>query len=69
MSLLMPKNLNRQALALLCALISLIPVLNYSLAVPDEMLLTMSAWLLSNLVIAAYLWLSSRATRTTRVTA
>ncbi len=66
---LMPKKLNHYSLAILCALISLIPVLNYSLVVPDEMLLTLAAWLLSNLVITTYLLLSSRATRTTRVNA
>jgi hypothetical protein len=47
-------------LAGLCALISLLPVLNYSLTVPGEMVLTLAAWFVSNVVISTSLYLYSR---------
>jgi hypothetical protein len=47
-------------LAGLCALITLLPVLNYSLTVSGEMLLTLSAWFVSNLFISTALYIYSR---------
>lgn len=62
---LMNKKYNQYFLfAGLCALISLLPVLNYSLAVPGEMVLTLTAWFLSNSVIVLALFLYSRFDRT-----
>lgn len=50
-------------LAALCALITFIPVLNYALTVPSELVLVLGAWLISNLVISAFLLLHSRLDR------
>ncbi|MEZ4734193.1 MAG: hypothetical protein R3E79_44430 [Caldilineaceae bacterium] len=47
-------------LAGLCALITLIPVLNYTIAVPDELLLTLVAWGGSNGLITGCLLVYSR---------
>ena len=65
----MPKKLTPYTLALLCALISLVPVLNYVLTVPAEMMVTLGAWLFGNLVITLSLVLYSRTTRPARVKA
>lgn len=50
-------------LAGLCALITLIPVLNFALTVPGELVLTLGAWLVSNGLISALLFLHSRMSR------
>lgn len=50
-------------LAALCALITLVPVLNFALAVPGELGLALGAWVLSNGLISAFLFLYSRLTR------
>lgn len=64
--MLMTKKFNQYyLLAGLCALISLLPVLNYSLVVPGEMGLTLAAWFLSNLVISTSLFFYSRLNRAT----
>ena len=60
------KNFNQYPwLAGLCALITFLPVLNYCVAVPGEMFLTLAAWFLSNSIISAGLFIYSRMTRTT----
>lgn len=57
----MPVKFNQYyLLSGLCALISLLPVLNYSLAVPGEMALTLIAWFLSNVVVSVALFFYSR---------
>jgi len=60
------KNFNQYPwLAGLCALITFLPVLNYCVAVPGEMILTLAAWFLSNSIISAGLFVYSRMSRTT----
>ncbi|MFZ4662857.1 MAG: hypothetical protein ACOYNY_37975 [Caldilineaceae bacterium] len=60
------KNFNQYPwLAGLCALITFLPVLNHCLAVPGEMLLTLAAWLLSNGIVSAGLFVYIRLRRTT----
>lgn len=50
-------------LAGLCALITLVPVLNFALTVPGEMMLTLAAWAVSNGLISTLLFLHSRMSR------
>jgi len=60
------KNFNQYPwLAGLCALITFLPVLNYCIAVPGEMILTLAAWFLSNSIVSTGLFVYSRMTRTT----
>lgn len=54
-------------LAALCALITLVPVLNFVLAVPGELLLALGAWVLSNGLISAFLFFYSRLNRSLAV--
>lgn len=49
-------------LAGLCALITLVPVVNFALTVPGEMMLVLGAWAVSNGLISALLFLHSRIT-------
>jgi len=64
------KNFNQYPwLAGLCALITFLPVLNYCIAVPGEMILTLAAWFLSNSVVSAGLFVYSRMTHTTTTSA
>lgn len=58
---LIKKNLNPYcAFAVLCALITLLPVINYSLSTPADLVVTIAAWFLSNLVICTGLFFYSR---------
>ena len=50
-------------LAGLCALITLLPVLNFALTVPGELMLTLGAWAVSNGLISTLLFLHSRLSR------
>jgi hypothetical protein len=60
------KKLNQYSLlAGMCAGITFLPVLNHCLAVPGELLLTLTAWFLSNCVIAIALFIYSRFLRPT----
>jgi hypothetical protein len=60
------KNFNQYPwLVGLCALITFLPVFNHCLAVPGEMVLTLAAWLLSNGVVSAGLFVYSRLRRAT----
>ena len=54
-------------LAALCALITFVPVLNFVLAVPGELVLALGAWVLSNGLISAFLFLYSRLNRSLAV--
>lgn len=56
-------------LAGLCALITLVPVVNFALTVPGELLLTLGAWAVSNGLISALLFLYSRMNRPAAVRA
>lgn len=52
-------------LSLLCPLITLIPVLTFLWSTPAEAGLTLGAWLVSNGMIVALVWLLCRLERTT----
>lgn len=47
----------KSLLSILCPLITLIPVLTFVWSVPAEAGLTLGAWLISNLLIQALLWM------------
>lgn len=47
-------------LSALCALITLVPVINFALTVPGELVLVLGAWAVSNSLISALLFLYSR---------
>ncbi|MCE7984943.1 MAG: hypothetical protein DYG89_27535 [Caldilinea sp. CFX5] len=48
------------AFGVLCALLTLLPVIRYSLSSPKELVVTIAAWFLSNLVICTGLFCYSR---------
>lgn len=55
------KNLNPYcAFGVLCALLTLLPVINYGLSSPKDLVVTISVWFLSNLVICIALFCYSR---------
>lgn len=54
-------------LAGLCALITLVPVVNFALTVPGELMLVLGAWFVSNALISMLLFLHSRLTATVAV--
>lgn len=56
-------------LATLCALITLVPVVNFALTVPGELVLTLGAWVISNGLISTLLFLYSRMNRPVAVRA
>lgn len=56
-------------LASLCALITLVPVVNFALTVPGEIVLTLIAWAVSNGLISALLFLYGRMNRPVAVRA
>lgn len=56
-------------LASLCALITLVPVVNFALTVPGEIVLTLIAWVVSNGLISALLFLYGRMNRPVAVRA
>ena len=56
-------------LAGLCALITLVPVVNFALTVPGELVLTVGAWAISNGLISTLLFLVGRMNRPAAVRA
>lgn len=56
-------------LAGLCALITLVPVVNFALTVPGEIALTLGAWAISNGLISTLLFLYGRLNRPVTVRA
>lgn len=60
------KNFNQYPwLAGLCALLTFLPVLDYCVDVPAEMMLTLTAWFLSNSIVSTGLFVYSRLAHTT----
>lgn len=64
---LIKKNLNPYcAFAVLCALITLLPVINYSLSTPADLVVTLVIWVLSNMVTCSGLFFYSRRHKVTK---
>lgn len=53
----------KSLLSIFCPLITFVPVLAFILVIPAEALITLAAWLISNVVILVLLWSLGRIVR------